>query len=148
MAIDEKNRVIELIEKPLADRGYEVADIVISRFKARATLRLFVYSEAPATVGECASLSRLVGDLIEGTDLFNRGYTLEVSTPGLDRPLTSLKDFKYRAGETVRIEFVDDDRKKETAEIKAVIEDKVEFQNDSGPFILEMAEIKRAKIRF
>ena len=148
MAKDDKSRVIELVEKPLADRGYEIADIVISRYKARATLRLFVYSETPVTIGECASLSHLIGDLIDGTDLFKSGYTLEVSTPGLDRPLTTLKDFRYRTGETVRIEFADDDRKKKTAEIVNVSGDKVEFRNDSGQFALEMAEIKRAKIQF
>ena len=137
-----------MIKQPLLDQGFDIADVVLSRFKNTATLRVFVYSKGGVTVDECAQVSRLIGDVIGGTDLLEASYTLEVSSPGLDRPLSTARDFEYRIGETVRIEFVDPERKKETAQIVAVSTDTVEFKSDSGAFSLNLAEIKEAKILF
>src|SRR5210317_1087543 len=102
-----KDQIIELIERPLAEEGAELADITLSQYKSSATLRLFVYSEVGTSLDECARLSRLVGDLIDGTDLLESGYTLEVSSPGLDRPLKTARDFRFRIGEKVRLEFAE-----------------------------------------
>ncbi len=143
-----KDRIIELIEKPLLEEGAELAGVALSRYKSSTTLRLFVYSERSVSVDECSRLSRLVGDLIDGTDLLSSGYTLEVSSPGLDRPLTTARDFKFRVGETVRLEFVDKGRKKLTAEIVAATDEQIELKNESGLISFGLAEIKQAKIVF
>ena len=144
----EKETVLDLIEKPLLDQGFDIAEITLSKFKKNSTLRVFVYSENKITIDDCARLSRLIGDLIDGTDLFKSGYSLEVSSPGLDRPLRTFKDFRYRAGEKVKIEFTDTSKNIETAEIISASDDKVTFKNESGQFLLDMAEIKQAKIIF
>ena len=143
-----KEKIIELIEKPLQESPAELADVVLSQYKSSTTLRLFVYSELGTSVGECAKLSRMVGDLIDNTDLMNNGYTLEVSSPGLDRPLKSVIDYKFRIGETVRLEFVEKGRKKVTAEIVAVNEEQIEFKKDSEVLTFGIAEIENAKILF
>ncbi len=143
-----KNEIFALIERPLAAEGAEVAEIKLSRYKHNSTLRIFVYSEHGASLAECARLSRLIGDLIDGTDWFQNGYTLEVSSPGLDRPLVTARDFKFRTGETVRIEFVDSKRKKLTAEIVSAGDTDVAFQHDSEVVRIPLKEIKRAKIVF
>ena len=143
-----KDRIIELIEKPLLEEGAELAGVALSRYKLSTTLRLFVYSERSVSVDECSRLSRLVGGLIDGTDLLSSGYTLEVSSPGLDRPLTTARDFKFRVGETVRLEFVDKGRKNLTAEIVAATDEQIELKNESGLISFGLAEIKQAKIVF
>ena len=148
MASKLKEQIIELIEKPLQESQAELADLVLSQYKSSTTLRLFVYSESGATLEKCARLSRMVGDLIDGTDLLNNGYTLEVSSPGLDRPLKSALDFKYRIGETVRLEFVEKGRKKITAEIVAVNDEQIDFKIDSKQITVGIAEIDNAKILF
>ena len=144
----EKETVLNLIEKPLLDQGFDIADITLSKFKKNSTLRVFVYSEKKVTIDNCTLISRLIGDLIDGTDLFKSGYSLEVSSPGLERPLRTFKDFQYRAGERVNIEFTDTSRNVETAEIISAIDDKVTFKNESGQFTLDLVEIKQAKIIF
>ncbi|MCM2272032.1 MAG: ribosome maturation factor RimP, partial [candidate division Zixibacteria bacterium] len=88
------------------------------------------------------------GEVIDGTDLFERGYTLEVSSPGLDRPLTTARDFRFRIGETVKIGFVDPKRKAVTAEIISTTGDAVVFRNATGEFTLPLVEIDKAKIVF
>lgn len=141
-----KNKVIELIEGPLTEEGCVLADVVLSRYKNNSTLKIFVYSANGVDIGECARLSRIVGEVIDSTDLLESGYTLEVSSPGLDRPLKTSRDFKYRVGETVRINFIDPKRKKITAEIVSADENSVALKDDSDTFEIELVDIEKAKI--
>ncbi|HOZ07537.1 MAG TPA: hypothetical protein PKW75_04550, partial [candidate division Zixibacteria bacterium] len=121
-----KADLLALVEAPLAAEGAYVADLVVATFKKSATVRVFVCSERGTTLEECARLSRIVGDVLDGTDWFDYGYTLEVSSPGLDRPLVTPRDFRFRTGETVRVEFRDPARKKLTAELVAATDTDVE----------------------
>ena len=100
-----KEEVRNIIKKPLQSEDCELADLSVSQHKKSSTVRLFVYCANGVTVGKCASLSSVVGAVIDGTELFENGYTLEISSPGLDRPLSKAVDFKYRIGETVKINF-------------------------------------------
>ena len=148
MAGDLKQRVLDLIEPRLASEGCEVADMALSLYRTSVTLRVFVYCEKGPTLEQCSHLSRVIGEVIDGTDLFERGYTLEVSSPGLDRPLTTARDFRFRIGETVKIGFVDPKRKAVTAEIISTTEDAVDFRNAAGEFRLPLVDIDKAKIVF
>ncbi|PWB75972.1 hypothetical protein C3F09_01555 [candidate division GN15 bacterium] len=144
-----KQQVMDLVTAPLTAEGYELADMALSRYHTNVLLRLYVYAKGGGpTLEQCAHLSRVIGDVIDGTDLFEQGYTLEVSSPGLERPLTTARDYTYRIGETVRIEFVDRKRKKQTAEILGVTEDRVEFRDENGSFSIPLSEIERARIVF
>ncbi|MEW6050987.1 MAG: hypothetical protein AB1644_08010 [Candidatus Zixiibacteriota bacterium] len=149
MADQDKDRVIQLIQAPLEAEGCELADIALSRYRTSVTLRVFVYSAQGPTLEQCTRLSRAIGDVIDGTELFGKGYTLEVSSPGLDRPLQSARDFKYRIGETVRVLFADPKRKHVTAQIVAAADDQVEFRDDlGGTFSVPLVDIAKAKIVF
>jgi len=106
-----KQQICNLLEAPLATAGFELAEVVLSQYKQSITLRLIVYGDKGVSIDDCVRLSRLSSEIIDGTDLFEKGYTLEVSSPGLDRPLKTGRDYKYRIGETVRINFVDSKRK-------------------------------------
>ena len=148
MAEDLKQKVLDLIERPLQAEGCEIADMALSRYRTSVTVRLYVYCEQGPTLEKCAHLSHVVGDVIDGTNLFEGGYTLEVSSPGLDRPLKTARDFRFRVGETVRIAFVDSKRKSVTAEIVSATEDQVEFRTGDTIVVVPLAEIERAKIVF
>jgi len=143
-----KARLAELFARPLAQHGCELADMVISRYRNNVTLRVFVYGEGGVSLDTCAALSRLIGDVLENTELFESGYTLEVSSPGLDRPLTTARDFHYRAGETVRVRFVEKKRKKITAEILSADETTVTLRSDTEEIQIPLAEIDQATIVF
>lgn len=137
-----------MIEPVLKSEGFEIADMALSRYRTSVLMRVYVYSEGGPTLAQCSHLSNVIGDLIEGTDLFAGGYTLEVSSPGLDRPLTTARDFRFRVGETVKIAFVDSKRKAITAEIISATEDTVTFRDKDKEFDVPLAEIERAKIQF
>ena len=142
----EKETIISLVEKPLADEGFEVADAVLSRYRDTVALKLFVYGQNGVTVGDCARLSGIVGTIIDRASLFGSGYTLEVSSPGLDRPLTTARDFRYRVGETVRVEFAEKAKQTIRAEILSANGSTVELKSESGNVSVDLAEIERARI--
>lgn len=148
MLDDTKQQVIDLIEKPLRREGCELVDVVLSRYRKNWTLRLFIFSDRGTTIDECARISRLVGDIIDGTTVLESGYTLEVSSPGLDRPLTAARDFKYRVGETVKIEFTDRQVKQGPAQIVSATDGEIQFKDSTGVFTVNLTEIEKATIIF
>ncbi|MCP4684850.1 MAG: hypothetical protein GY867_05305 [bacterium] len=148
MSDETKQKISGLIEKPLTEEGFELAGIALSKYKTSVMLRVFVYGREGVSLDDCARLSRLIGNFIDGTELFEDGYRLEVSSPGLDRPLETARDFKYRVGEKVKIEFADKKRKRVRAVIVAASEDQVELREDSEVFTVNLADIGKATIIF
>lgn len=143
-----KQQICNLLEAPLATAGFELAEVVLSQYKQSITLRLIVYGDKGVSIDDCVRLSRLSSEIIDGTDLFEKGYTLEVSSPGLDRPLKTGRDYKYRIGETVRINFVDSKRKRLKAEIVSITDQTVCLKNDDGTHSIDLADIENAKLVF
>ncbi|HWR83889.1 MAG TPA: hypothetical protein VN285_11365 [Candidatus Deferrimicrobium sp.] len=148
MSEQTKQQVRELIAPGLRREGCEVAELLVSEYRNKRTVKLFVYCDGGTTIGECARISRIVEALLDGAGLFPSGYTLEVSSPGLDRPLKTALDFRYRTGETVRIDFVDSRRQKGAAKIVEATETAVRFQDQTGEFSVDINEIEKATIEF
>jgi ribosome maturation factor RimP len=141
-----KQEVLRTIEGRLQNYGCEVAELVISQYRKGSTVRVFVYCEGGVSLEKCRELSLMLGSTIDGTDLFPNGYTLEVSSPGLDRPLQRAIDFKYRIGEVVNIQFAQAKRPSLKARIMSAGDNEIVFENESGTFTESLANIERAKI--
>jgi ribosome maturation factor RimP len=92
---------------PIAEGlGYELVRVRMTGGQARPTLQIM--AERPdhtMDVDDCAKLSRAVSDAFEADDPFDTEYVLEVSSPGIDRPLTRPKDFQAHAGHTAKFEL-------------------------------------------
>lgn len=98
-----RERIIELIEPAVESEGLELVELECLRMKTRWLVRIFIDREGGATLDDCTAVSHQAGDLLNVHDLPPGPYTLEVSTPGLDRPLTRDKDFEKYRGARVRI---------------------------------------------
>ena len=99
-------RILGIIEPVANDMGYDVVRIRVMSGK-RSTLQIMAarQSDGLMNVDDCATLSQAVSSTLEVEDPLRDAYVLEVSSPGLDRPLTSLKDFEVYAGYLARIEL-------------------------------------------
>ena len=91
------------VEPLLTAEGMSLVDLQWSRRGQRWVLTLFIEHEGGVTLDDCARISRQVGERIEVDNLIDHAYTLEVSSPGLDRPLRTLADFERFHGHLVRI---------------------------------------------
>jgi len=94
----EEEQIRQLAEPMLASAGMELVQVECLRMKARWVVRIYMdREEGGVTLDDCASISNQLGDLLDVHDVPPGPYTLEVSSPGLDRPLQRDKDFlKYR----------------------------------------------------
>lgn len=94
-----KEKLLSLIE----EENLELVELEFSPSGPRSLLRIIVDKPRGVTIDDCANLSRKVSDFLDMEDLIPHRYSLEVSSPGLDRPLTKREDFIRRKGEKVRV---------------------------------------------
>ncbi|MBU0742800.1 ribosome maturation factor RimP [bacterium] len=94
-------RVIGLLEDPLAELGFELLDVRIYQGGGRLTLRVYLDTENGVSADDCARASRTVGMLLEETDLVADAYLIEVTSPGVRRPLRTPAHFRGAVGQDV-----------------------------------------------
>ena len=104
--MDPIRRVEQLIGPVLAEMGYDLVRVRMSG-TARVTLQIMAErrDRKGMTVEDCADISHAVSALLDVEDPIHGAYTLEVSSPGIDRPLTRLEDFERFVGFEARIEL-------------------------------------------
>lgn len=104
--MDPAKRVETIIMPALSDMGYDLVRVQISGSQRRTLQIMAEQSETgEMTVEDCAAISRAVSAILEVEDPIKGSYTLEVSSPGLDRPLTRPQDFQRFAGLEARVEL-------------------------------------------
>jgi ribosome maturation factor RimP len=92
------------VEPVVEDEGFELLEMVYAGRRANTLLRLVLdHPEASVTLDDCSRVSRAVGRLLDGLDLIPGRYHLEVSSPGLDRPLVRERDFLRFQGSNIKV---------------------------------------------
>jgi ribosome maturation factor RimP len=89
-----QDRVQTLAGQVAEDEGLELVEAAVLGEGRKKIVRLFIDKEGGVNVGDCERMSRGLEALLDVEDLFKNEYMLEVSSPGLDRPLTKIKDFE------------------------------------------------------
>ena len=97
------NKIKALAETLLQEEKMELADMELLREGRGWVLRLFIEKTGGITLDDCASVSRQFGDQLEVEDLIPFRYSLEVSSPGLDRPLKKDQDFLRHIGNQIQV---------------------------------------------
>jgi ribosome maturation factor RimP len=121
---------IEEIRKVAAgvveDQGLELVDLVLRGPRGRQMLRVDVERPGPCgvTLDDCQRVSEELAARLDDSDLIPSAYTLEVSSPGLDRPLRSTDDFRRNVGRVITIEVHDAERGGGTIEGKLIEQDR------------------------
>ena len=95
--------IADLIEPTLEGNGIELVDVEYKKTGKTWVLRVFIDKNQGVTVYDCQELSREIEDLIEIHELIDDHYVLEVSSPGLDRPLKKAADFLRNKGKRIQI---------------------------------------------
>lgn len=96
-------KIEEVVAPIVENSNYELVDIVIAGVGNATILRVFVDNNGGITIDEISKLSSEISQALDIADVIPHKYFLEVSSPGLDRPLRTIRDFKRAISEDVRI---------------------------------------------
>lgn len=136
---------IEALVGKLADRsGLELVECDLFRAGRRLILRVFVDKEGGIALDDCQKLSRELGTALDLEDLIPQAYTLEVSSPGVDRPLRTTRDFLRNRGRTLRLGLSEPlaGKKAVSGKLLDADDEKIELELAGG----EKAEVKRSAV--
>ena len=147
--MDPAKRVETIIAPTLQDMGFDLVRVRISGAQ-RLTLQVMAerLDDGTMTVEDCAAISRAVSTLLDVEDPIKGSYTLEVSSPGLDRPLTRPKDYTRFAGLEVKIELREpmDGQRRFRGRIAGLADDQVQLDTEDTRVAIPYADIERAKL--
>lgn len=143
-------KITGLITPALEDLGFDVVRVQLSGGRG-VKLKLQVLAERPdgsMTVADCTKASRTVSALLDVEDPIGGAYLLEVASPGIDRPLTRLKDFSRWAGFEARVELVAprEGQRRFSGPLVGADGQEVVIDTQEGRKHLPFAEIAKAKL--
>jgi ribosome maturation factor RimP len=147
--VDPNKQVAELIEPTLHDMGFELVRVLLHGGH-RPTLQVMAerVDRAPMTVDQCAEISRAVSALLDVADPIAGSYQLEVTSPGLDRPLTRRADFDRFRGAEARVEtdVPIEGRRRFRGRHQGVVDDQLRLQLAEGEQAIPCSVIRKAKL--
>jgi ribosome maturation factor RimP len=126
--MDLEGEIRKLAESNLAEASHFVVDVTLSKGKPRKLL-ITVDGDHGISIDDCAELSRRVSEALDKTNLIADAFVLEVSTPGLDQPLKSIRQYVKNIGRNVRVRTKD---KTVEGKLNAVNEQQIELIELTG----------------
>ena len=144
-----QDRLQALLEPLVETMGYELVLLEFSPHKGSALVRLFIDAPAGITLGDCERVSREVEGVLDVEDPIPSNYRLEVSSPGLDRPLVKPAHYERFAGQVAKVQLIAPKagRRKFQGVLKGVQEGQVVLDTaDAGTVLLKLDEIERSRL--
>ena len=102
---DIRKHALEALELPAQNHGFELVDIVLSGSTKNPTLTVFLDNNAGNKLEDLSAANEWVEEIIEAETIFSGSYTLEISSPGINRHLRKLTDFERFAGQKAEIKI-------------------------------------------
>lgn len=144
-----ESKLSTLLEPVISEAGAELVELQFVQRKSSALLRVLVDKVGGISLDECAEISRRTAFLLETSDPIEGRYTLEVSSPGLDRPLTTAADFRRKIGEQVRLTVRRGEQVGDvTGEITKIDATQLTLSTADGERDFQLADVVRGKIIF
>lgn len=128
--------------------GYQLWGYDFNSGKHTAQLRVYIDSPLGVTVDDCARVSHQLGGVLDAEELIKGPYTLEVSSPGLDRPLFKPAQYQRFIGETIklRLRWLIEGRRNITGELQDVDEKKIIVKQAESCYAIPLEAIDRARL--
>ena len=139
-----------LLEPVVAAHGMEIIEIEYRRESSGWVLRIFIDREQGISVEDCAEISRVAGDLLDVAELIQTPYNLEVSSPGVDRPMRKPEHFQRHVGDVIelRTTFPIQNRRNFKGELKDASGEAVVIECDMKSYSIPILFIERARLLY
>lgn len=143
------DKIEDYLQSLLETLGLKLFDLQFRREGHGWVLRVFIDSEEGVTLDHCSDVSRQLGHYLDVEDVIDHPYHLEVSSPGLERPLRSLDEFQRFLGKKARVRLHDavDGVKVYEGVIEDIIGERIQLQLADGGFIqFSFEQINKARL--
>lgn len=143
-----RSELIKMLEPTVERLGYELTDLELKLGGRDGLVRIFIDKSDGIDVDDCEAVSRQVSAILDVEDPLPGNYTLEVSSPGLDRALTKPAHFQRFMGEDVRVKlrFPLDGRRNFRGALKAADDENIEVEVDGESHSLSLSTIESARL--
>ena len=139
----------QLFEPVIESMGYELVGVEFQGGGGHGTLRVYIDREDGVSVDDCAAISHQVSGILDVEEPIDQAYDLEISSPGIDRPLFKLADFERFTGQVAKVKLIAgiDGRRNFKGLLSGVDEARqVRLEVDGEMFELPYADIARANL--
>jgi ribosome maturation factor RimP len=145
-----RTALLQLLEPEVVALGFELVELEFHAHRGGGLLRLYIDrpGDVGVTVEDCEAVSRRVSERLDAVELIKAAYTLEVSSPGFDRPLRTRAHYERFVGSRVHVETLlpRDGRRRWTGRLAAVGADGIELEVDGEAVALGLGEIRTARL--
>ena len=143
------DRVREIAEVYLRDHDIELIDIVFRREGSSFVLRIAADTADGITVSECTGLNKFLSEVLDREDVIQDRYTLEVSSPGLDRPIKTDRDFERSMGKELELTTFEaiDGRKTHEGILAGIDKDNVVIERQGISTVMPRSKIALARLK-
>ncbi len=141
---DFENKIREQLEKA----GFDVVEIRFEKRKRLDIIKIFIDTEKGVNLEDCTNASRLLNDYIFENELYEKEFRLEISSPGLDRPLVHVKDFRRNIGRSIIIHYTEDDKTKNVSgKLVAVSDKELSIEDKKKTYVIPINKIIKGNIK-
>ena len=143
-----ERQIEERLKETVARFGCEIWGVEFFSAGKRSRLRVYIDRPEGVTIDDCETVSREVSDVLDVEEPFGGGYTLEVSSPGLDRILFKAEQFEANIGATVdvRLNFPFEGRKRFVGLLADVDDAQALLRLDGAEYVLPLENVQRARL--
>lgn len=142
-------KVKELVLPILEEKGLKLVDIEMNKGK-RPVLRVYIYNPEGTSIDDCEWVSKRLGALLDVEDLIPTSYTLEISSPGLDRKLKNKEEFNIFKGRDIVIKTKEpiEEKKVFRGVLEGLEDENVVIAQDDNKIKIPIENISQAKLEF
>jgi ribosome maturation factor RimP len=143
------DRVKELLSGYLDTNGIELVDIIYRREQSGMVLRVLVDTPSGITIDECEGVNNYLNGLLDKEDAIKERYILEVSSPGLDRPIKSDRDFERSIGKALELTTYEpiDGRRAHEGLLVGMDKEKIVIESEGVSTVIPRVKIAMARLK-
>lgn len=143
-----ERQILDSLEAQAEDHGVEIVSVEAVGSRKSPIVRIYIDTEGGVSFQELTDAQEWIGEIMDDLDPFPGAYTMEVSSPGIDRPLRTSDHFRRFVGEEAKIALKSplDGRSKFTGVIAEADDDAVKLEFDGGSIDVPYEAIKKANL--
>ena len=129
--------------------GYDLIHLELLGRSSSRILRLYIDAPGGITLDDCVFVSQQVGRLLDVEDPISSRYTLEVSSPGIERPLARREHYQEAVGKRIQVSTIVkcQGRKNFLGTLTCVVDDAIVIEVDGTTYVIELTKIRQAKLK-